>query len=409
VNFTNFVCTGCSCLCDDIELNVEGEQITQLVNACARGAAFLQESNELKRRSYCSVAGHEVNIEQAIEAAAQLLHNSAKRLIFGLDNSTLEAQAVGIELAQALGAVIDDCSSFCQGALIDNILNGTLPTCSLPEVKDTDLIVYWGSNPYHSQPRHLSKFSYYTHEKFKPGWVPDMVLSSIDVRDTELFLLCNPSFKLLPGEDNNFINDALLSIKGEGKRKDAKAFVELVTKSHFCVIFVGLGLTYALDGNFQSFAELVRELSRWTRIAVIPMVGHFNMRGFNHSLYHRVCYVNKVSFADGICHGKQFSFVEQVINHAADCILIVGSDPLSNLPRSVTKELKGMPVITIDPFITPTTKASQVVLSPAISGLESSGKAIRMDGIEVALVQGKKTERLSDEEILKQLLERVKR
>jgi formylmethanofuran dehydrogenase subunit B len=139
------------------------------------------------------------------------------------------------------------------------------------------------------------------------------------------------------------------------------------------------------------------------------MVGHFNMRGFNHSLYHRVCYVNKVSFADGICHGKQFSFVEQVINHAADCILIVGSDPLSNLPRSVTKELKGMPVITIDPFITPTTKASQVVLSPAISGLESSGKAIRMDGIEVALVQGKKTERLSDEEILKQLLERVKR
>jgi formylmethanofuran dehydrogenase subunit B len=137
------------------------------------------------------------------------------------------------------------------------------------------------------------------------------------------------------------------------------------------------------------------------------MLGHSNMRGFNHSLYKQTSYVNKVSFAEGVSHGEEFSFLEQVRNQAADCILIVGSNPLLNLPHSVSKNLKGIPIICLDPFVTSTTRAAQVVLGVAISGLEAGGKAMRMDGEEVALLPAKMPTQPSDEEILSQLLDKV--
>jgi formylmethanofuran dehydrogenase subunit B len=139
------------------------------------------------------------------------------------------------------------------------------------------------------------------------------------------------------------------------------------------------------------------------------MVGHFDMRGFNHSLYSKTGYVNKVSFAEGISHGLEFSFPEQIRNKAFDLLLLVGSDPISSLPQSLVKNLKDVPIINIDPFLTPTAKVSKVVLGTALSGLETGGKAIRMDGVEITLLQGKVSEHLSDEEILRQLLNKVGR
>jgi len=409
MNPVKLACPACSCLCDDIEVEIEGNRIKRMENACAKGASFLYSGENLERRNSSHMDGSEVPLEKAIEEAAYLLKRSPRRLIFGLDNSTLEAQAIGIELAQTLGAVLDDASSFCQGALIEQILDGTIPSCSLSEVKDNaDLLIYWGSNPSHSHPRHLSKFSYYAYSEYsEEGWLPKVKLSCVEVRETEVSSLSNPRFRLKPGEDQDFIK-AILTVlrKGEGTG-EAKAFTELIRDSRFCVIFVGLGLTYALDGDFRLFAEMVQEFSLSTRIAVMPMVGHFNMRGFNQSLCQRTGYINKVNFAAAISYGDEYSFLEQIRNHLADCVLIVGSNPFSNLPYSLMKELQGVPVICLDPFATTTTKAAHVVIGTAISGLECDGRALRMDGEEIKLTQAKASNYPSDEEVLRHLLDRV--
>ena len=403
------VCTGCSCLCDDIEIEPGEDNIIRTRNACLRGACLFHTSYVDARRAPCQIGKREVTVEEAIEKAAKLLRQSNHPLIFGFDNSTLEAQESAIELARTLKAVIDDCSSFCQGELNRHILSGTLPSCSLSEVKDTDLILYWGANPYHSHPRHLSRFSYYPHERYQEaGWTPDVTLSSIDVRDTEMSFLCYPYYlKILPGEDGKLISEILATIRGQSESEDAKIVVDLMSKSHFCVIFVGLGLTYSLDSDFSLFNEMIDELSNWTRINVIPMIGHFNMRGFNHLMFQQTGYVNKVSFAQGTSHGPEFSILEQLRNHAPDCVLVAGADPLSSLPGHLTSHLKDVPIICMDPFITPTTEASAVVLGTAVSGLETGGTAIRMDGIEVPLVPVRDTSRFSDEQILKLLLDKV--
>ena len=406
MSYKNLVCTGCSCLCDDIGVEQEGDVITRVENACRKGAAFIYAHNINERRNPpCLVKGERGDLTEALETATQLLRQAKKPLIFGLDNSTLEAQARAIELSRTLGATIDDCSSFCQGTVVENILTGTLPSCSFPQLKEADLLVYWGSNPYHSHPRHISRFAYYPFERAKPAG-----LSCVDVRDTELSRRCRHAFRLLPGEDRDFIISILTVIKEDSGREDARAFVELLKKSQFPIIFVGLGLTYALDGDFSLFQQLIETIKNILGIglAVIPMACHTNMRGLNHLLYQQTGHVNKISFANGISHGPQFSFLEQVRNQEADCILIVGTDPYSSLPASLAKNLnRGISLITLDPYITPTSMHSTVVFGGAISGIEAGGRVVRMDGTEVTLSPIKETDRPSDEEIISRLLEGV--
>ncbi|MFA4916562.1 MAG: formylmethanofuran dehydrogenase subunit B [Syntrophales bacterium] len=407
---TKTVCTGCSCLCDDIGIEREGQDIARIENACVKGSSIIRAADDIPLRVPYLIGKREVTLEQAIDKTAGLLKNSKHPLIFGFDNSTLEAQAFAIELARALGGVIDDCSSFCHGELVLSILNGTIPSCSLSEVKDAEMIMYWGANPYHSHPRHLSKFSYYAHEKYNPaGWSPDVTLVSIEVRDTETTFNSRPFFKILPGEDGKLISSILATMKGQGDRGDAKDIVDLIRQKGFCVIFVGLGLVYALDGDLSLFNEMVHMLSKETRISVMPMVGHFNMRGFNHRMFQQTGYINKVSFANGVSHGPEFSMLEQVKNNDPDCILIAGADPFTSLPSHMANNLKNVPIIALDPFITPTTQASAVVFGTAISGVETWGTAMRMDGLEVPLVPAWESGRLSDEQILKLLLDEVTR
>ena len=124
-------------MCDDIEVGVEENRFTRIENACIKGAALFYAGDDPQRRAVCRIAGAEVASEAAIESAARLLLKAKKPLIFGMDNSTLEAQATGIKLAKVLGAVIDDTSSFCQGALIRSLFSDDIPTCSFSEAKES--------------------------------------------------------------------------------------------------------------------------------------------------------------------------------------------------------------------------------------------------------------------------------
>ncbi|MDY6880346.1 MAG: formylmethanofuran dehydrogenase subunit B [Thermodesulfobacteriota bacterium] len=400
-------CTACACLCDDTRVEIEAGEVVRIENACIKGAALIRAVADPKRRCPSMIRGRKVSFERAFEEADHLLRGAKNPLIFGLDTSTLEAQGLGVELARALGATIDDTSSFCQGGLVEHILKGDLPSCSLTDVRDSsDLMIYWGSNAHHSHPRHLSHYTYYPRDQYsEAGWIPQVTMISVEVRDTETTSLCFPRFIIRPGHDKDLIGRLVETLRG---REDTeKEFAEHLRRARFCVIFAGLGLTYGLDNDFSPLIELASEIGRSARVAVIPMVGHFNMRGFNHSLYKATGYVNRVGFSNGVNHGESFSFLGQARDRAPDCLMIVGSDPFSSLPQVVMKNLLDLPIVCLDPFPTATTKAATVVLGTAASGIEVGGHAIRMDGEKVELGSLFDTIRPSDEVILKRLLEGV--
>lgn len=401
------VCTGCGCLCDDIQVETDGNDLGRIENACAKGAVYLQAAFNPERRAKSSIRGMGCSTEAAIDDAARLLSRAKKRLIFGLDNSTLETQALAIELARKLGAVIDDASSFSYGSLIEHIIKKELPTCSLSEVKDkADLLLYWGANPTATHPRHLSKYTYYAYADFNPaGWYPKVTLCSIDVRQTELTAMSQSAFRIRLGGDRELISGLL----GESPAvtDQARQLSEIVKKSHFCAIFCGLGLVQSLDGDFGGFVRMVQMLSQSVRVAVIPMIAETNMLGFSQSLHQQTSYVNQVSFAGGISRGRQFSFLEQVNNQAADCILIVGSDPFSTLPQSLLGRLHGVDIICLDHFSTLTTEAADVVIPAAVPGVESGGNMVRLDGDDITLAEPIRNGFPAQRAILQHLLQKV--
>lgn len=404
------ICTGCSLLCDDIELVLKTGAISQAKNLCRKGYGHFQAL--FTERTRPRVEGGEVSIDQAISKAAEILKGASHPLLYGWSNSTLEAQRAGIELAKKLGAIIDDTSSFCQGLLLEKVLRGELPTCTLDDVRNfADVSVFWGADPANSHPRHMSRFAYYPRgEKRQKSYEEERTCVVVDVRKSSTAKLCDQYFRVPPGGDAEFIEAVMAVLDGKiPKFGDKKRMIELGTilrKTEFGVIFPGLGMIYSLRQNIDLLQSLVSKLNETTTFKVVPMVGHYNMRGFNQLLLDETGYINQVSFKGGEAkHGPKYSVVAAA--KSCDAALVIGSDPLSALPFGTARSLARTRLIAIDPRRSLTTDAATVVIPSAMYGLESGGSALRMDGVKIQFDAFVESDLPSDEEILNRIREEI--
>lgn len=398
-------CTGCSLLCEDIDVVLDKGRIKEIRNACRRGAARFRGC---KNRLTPSVNRKQTDIDTAIKKAADILKNAKSPMLFGWSNSTCEAQVKGIELAKKLNAAIDDTSSFCQGLLIERALQKKFRTCSLEDVRNkADVLVYWGSDAQDSQPRHLSRFSVFPRgESRQRGYEEDRLAIAIDVRESNTAKICKGHFYRIPLRgDREFILALMDALSGKVPKYDAKRMLELagfLKKAEFGVIFAGIGLTYSIKDDIDILVSLADMLPNFH---IMPMVGHYNMRGFNEALFKETGFVNRVKFEGKPVYDNKYAIVEALKAKSIDALLVVGSDPLSSLPRSVTSHLASIPVICIDPCVTLTSKIADVTIPAAVSGIEYGGSAVRMDGKVIEMSKIIENTYLSDVEIMTRLME----
>lgn len=398
-------CTGCALLCDDIEVIVENNRIKETTNACRRGAAKIKGC---VNRLAPSIAQKPADIESSIKKTAEILRNAKSPMLFGWSNSTCEAQLTGIRLAKKMGAIIDDTSSFCQGILTEKVLQKKFRTCMLEDIRNkADVLVYWGSDAQDSEPRHLSRFSYFPRGELRQrGYEEDRVAIAIDVRESNTAKICKGHFYRIPLKgDRDFILALMEALSGKVPSYDSKKMLELASilkKAEFGAIFAGIGLTYSIKDDFDILIALADMLPNFH---IMPMVGHYNMRGFNEVLFKETGFVNRVKFDGRATNDSRYSIVEALRNKSIDALLVIGSDPLSSLPRSVIPHLANIPVICIDPCVTLTSRIASVTIPCAVSGVESGGSAVRMDGKVIELSQIIEADYLSDVDILTRLME----
>ncbi len=405
------ICTGCSLLCEDIVATFENGSLLHEKNLCRKGHGHFRAA--FTERTLPMIDGEQVTLDKAIEKAAEILRSARSPLLYGWSNSTLEAQAAGIKLAEKLGATIDDTSSFCQGILMERILSGKIPTCTLDDVRNyADTAIFWGSDPSSSHPRHLSRFSYYPRgEKRQRSYEEERTCIVVDVRKSATARLCsNYYFRVAPGGDAQFLEAILSVLDGKiPKVGDKKKMIELSTvlkKTEWGAIFPGLGMVYSLQDKMELFEQLLARLNEVTTFKVIPMVGHYNMRGFNELMLEKTGFINRVSFQGGAAaHGPEHSVIAAA--RTCDAALSIGSDPLSALPFAAARALAHLPLIAIDPRRSLTTDAAKVVIPSALSGLEAGGTAVRMDGVKIKFEPIMKSELLSDEQILNRIMEAI--
>ncbi|MFO7967588.1 MAG: formylmethanofuran dehydrogenase subunit B [Archaeoglobaceae archaeon] len=398
-------CPGCSCLCDDIIIERSDEDI-KVKNACRRGAAIFKNFNV--GRAVPMVEGQQVEVDEAISTASELIADSTSLAVYGMDTTTIEAQKLAIELAEKKQAYIDDCSSFCLGDLVEMSLNNDLPTTKLDEVRhNAYTIIYWGSNPFHSLPRHMSRYSYYPRGRNRSrGYEEDRFLVIVDTRSTHTSSLVKRDNVFFQVESDSELINAFMDFMdgnsaGEYTNKIAGVLRKL--KKGDAVIFGGLGLKYGLNGDYGLFREFMEKLNQLSSVYFMPAGSHSNMRGFNEMLHQKTGCVNRYSFAQNRS-GDEFEFSNLLREKTPDTVLIIGSDPVNSLPLEVSKELSHINTVLIDPRRTYTERMSNVVIPSALSGIETGGMMIRSDGVEVELNPVLEKE-INDEFVLQKLLE----
>jgi len=405
------VCTGCACLCDDVEIDGgECPQGPEIRNVCKKGWILFNSSEDESMRAAPHVNGTPVGISESIEAAGRLLSQARNPFIFGLDNSPCEAQTCAMDLAKRCNAAIDDHSPYPMGPLTEDIMSLKIPGHTFEDARCSDLLIYWGSDPYHSHPRHLSRYTYYCQEAYsKYAAIPEAEICSIDIRPTSLHKLSTHTFTVRPGEDIHFIREIRDGFNGKKITERSQSFFSMIKGRRKCTIFAGPGLMCSLNGNIDEFKALVNEIGEHVQTGLIPMVSQYNMRGFNTISYQYTGFINGARFTgNGPVRGS--SLPRAIKNKEFDCLLTMAADPFSDLPDILTGELleRGIPIISISPFNTRTTFYSNIVVPAAIAGIESAGTAVRMDGQEIIMdALRRESAYPGEQEILRRLLEEV--
>ena len=107
----NATCTFCGCVCDDIELHADAEKIVETKRACILGEAWFKNHTAERLYPDALIDGREATVDEAVEAAAEFLHAADMPLVYGLSNTTCEAQREAVFLAELIGGVIDSHTS----------------------------------------------------------------------------------------------------------------------------------------------------------------------------------------------------------------------------------------------------------------------------------------------------------
>ena len=107
----NATCTFCGCVCDDIQLHHDDVRIHKANKACVLGTAWFLNHTAEEKYPHALVDGREATLDEAIEAAAQHLWEADMPLVYGMSNTTCEAQKECAALADQLGGLLDSHTS----------------------------------------------------------------------------------------------------------------------------------------------------------------------------------------------------------------------------------------------------------------------------------------------------------
>jgi formylmethanofuran dehydrogenase subunit B len=107
----NATCTFCGCVCDDINLHFDDVRIHKAERACVLGTSWFLNHTAEKKYPMALIDGQEASLDDAIEFAATLLHEADMPLVYGMSNTTCEAQKECVALADQLGGLLDSHTS----------------------------------------------------------------------------------------------------------------------------------------------------------------------------------------------------------------------------------------------------------------------------------------------------------
>jgi formylmethanofuran dehydrogenase subunit B len=423
----NVVCPFCGSTCDDIEVTVENGKVLTARSGCSSSSSkFLSVNVERPLTALVKKDGelHEATYDEAIHRSAEILANAKYPILYGWGSTCNEAVRAGLELTEWVGGVMDNTATFCHGPSLLASQEIGMVTGTLGEaVHQADLIIYWGSNPVHSHPHHIMRYSALSKGRFRTSR-KERTMVVVDVRKTDTAKLADQFIQVAPNGDYELLCALRMAVRGDELEQDVIAGVpaekieelaERMISCEFGVLFFGLGLT-ASQGrhrNVDVALSLVRDLNSRTKFLIFPMRGHFDITGACQVSAWVTGYPYGVDMSQGYPRYNPGDTTTMDILARQDCdaAVIIGADAVSNFPVEATRNLAKIPVISIDPHLSPTALIAEVVFPTSLVGIESGGVIYRMDGVAIMTkpVVSPPPGIRSDVEILQDILSHVKK
>jgi formylmethanofuran dehydrogenase subunit B len=104
------------------------------------------------------VNGRACDADEAVAAAAGLLRAARLPLVWGLVDSTVEAQLEAVRIAEILGGPVDSASSGGRAGWIAAFEQVGGLTCTLGELRRAQLVAFWASDPEARHPGFLARY-----------------------------------------------------------------------------------------------------------------------------------------------------------------------------------------------------------------------------------------------------------
>ena len=269
-------------MCDDIDITVKDNHITDAKRACVLGKAWFYNHHADDRPS-CLIEGRPASVAEGVERAARILTEAKYPIIYGLSDTTSEAQRVAVGIGDAIAGTVDTTTSVCHGPSGMAFQGVGEVTCTLGEIANRgDLIIFWGGNPAESHPRHFTKYSLMPKGMFVPNGRKDRTAVGVDVRKTKTAKAMDLFFQIKPRSDFEALWTLRALAKGievDPEQVKNETGIELarwqdlmdrMKAAKFGVILFGMGLTMTRGKHLNSEAllSLARDMNAFTRFVV---------------------------------------------------------------------------------------------------------------------------------------------
>ncbi len=389
--YENVACTVCGCVCDDLRVTVENQQVVQLQNACPLAEPWFQRLEQL-RPTVAEIDGREVPLERALDRAAEILQKSRSPVIYGLSRSSTEGQRAAVALADRLGASIDTTASLCHAPSVLALEESGESTCTLGEIKNrADLVIFWGCDPLTSHPRHLERYSVDPRGEFTPEGRSGRTVVVVDSAPSATSAMADVFLQI----DANRDFEALWTLRALVHGHDVPAtpvLVDLARRMKACrfgIVFFGVGLSMQELGHrvVEALLRLTSELNDYARFYARRMRVQGDVTGADSVLAWQTGYPFSVNLARGYprYNPGEFSAHEMILRGEADALVLVGSEGVERFSAEACARLNDLPTIVLDYPHCDTPLSPTVRFTTAIYGVHRPGTVYRMDEVPIPL------------------------
>lgn len=411
---SDVACTVCSCVCDDLRVEVAADGVRPIEGACRLAESWFAALAAAPALPPAMVEGRPATFEEGVDRAAGILRASRAPLICGLVRSSTEGVRAAVELAERLGGCIDPTASPGDAASILALQSVGESTCTLGEVRHrADLVVFWGADPLTTHPRHLERYSVDAAGKFIPHGRQDRTVIVVDAAPSATSKLADEFIQIPPGGDFEVIWALRQLLQGVDLPANAdvgvphevlRQLVERMAGASYGAVFYGAGLTQgpAPHANVEALSRLVTELNARTRFTVRGL-GVAGLAGATAALAWLTGFPLAVNFARGYPrYGPgEYTANELLARGEVDACVVVGSERVGELSPAAQRTLARVPTIVLDyPHVAPAWDAT-VRFTTAAYGVHAAGTAYRMDDVALPLRPLAPASYATDDEVLR--------